>query len=164
MKLYEIPAEIENLTITVDEETGEVDPECVEELDSLHMALKEKALSCAARIKSELAAAHALREEAKNLRVRAERHSRSADGLRQYMSHCLRGQLDDGARYADSRSEVRWGTSTRVEVLDEARLPEELLRVKSEPDKKQIRAVLKLRPDSLPGVARLRSERQIRVS
>ena len=162
-KLYEIPREIDDLCARAVDEEGAIDTDAEAELDALTMALEDKALACASQLKSEIAQADALKAEAQKLLDRAKGHRTTAEWLRGYIGRNGERHLGH-VSLSDSRSVISWGRSTSVEVLDIGKLPVECVRLRPpEADKIQIKAQLKLDPDSLAGAAKLVTVERVRI-
>lgn len=142
MTLYEINNQIqEALEKAVDPETGEINENMYAYLDELTLARDEKAENVALWIKNLKADAAAIKEEAKNLSVRARVAENRADRLTDYLQYCLHGD-----KFSTARVSVSYRHSKKVE-FDENRLsevPEQFLRYKDpELDKKAVTDALK---------------------
>lgn len=113
--LYEINEEIEKC---VDPETGEIiDPE---KLEALQMAFEEKVEGIACWIKNLKADAKALKEEKDALYARQKAAENKAESLTKYLYQFL-----DGRKFKSAKASISYRTSTSIEVLDMAELPEE---------------------------------------
>ena len=151
MKLFEIDDKIEALLNQgLDEETGEISEECLEELAALEEAKDSKCLAVAAYLRGEEAEANAVQAVIEGLKRRQERHKNRAAGLKNY----LEMHADPGKNLSDARVEIKWRKSTPVDILDEKLLPKQYWRVKPapkpEPNKVKIAADLKL-GEKVPG-------------
>jgi hypothetical protein len=126
-----------------EEHDGVIPDELGKELDLLEMARDEKIGDCIAYMKSEQAVCDALDAEAAKLTKRAERHSKNADWMKQYLSACV----GVGTKWEGKQGRVSWRKSTSVEVVVPAdKLPAAYVRVvpeRREPDKRAIGDALK---------------------
>lgn len=131
MKLYELANAMDaviNGGLVFDEETGEVLFDA-ESLEALECELDQKLEACGIVIKETLAEAEAIKAEESRLKERRQRKEKEAERLKDYVLHCME---QTGARKIDT---ARVALSTRksetVEVLNEASVPREFVKVKT---------------------------------
>lgn len=124
MTLYDINSAIEAAVTAMlnsaNEETGEVDAACVEQLEALQVQREEKLDNIGAYIKNLLAEAKMLKEEEAALKARREAKERKAESLKNYLATALDGEKFESARVACS-----WRKSEAVAVDDIELLPDE---------------------------------------
>ncbi len=159
MRLSEIDAEIEGLLARgVDPETGEITDECMANLEALEIERERKLLDIAVYMMGEEAEAKAVEEHAKAMATRARTHRNRATRLRRFLSE----QIPNGSKLRDDRVRISWRNSERVDVDEDADLPERFLRrPPPAPDKTALRNALKSGQE-IPG-ARLLSGASIQI-
>ncbi len=134
--LYKIPYEMETC---IDQETGEVID--MEKLQALEMEFEAKALNIACWIKNLKAEAEAIKTEKQNLEKRQKAAENKAESLKRDLSDNL-----NGMKLKDARVSITYRRSESVEVddmLDLRTLPEDLVKVRLEPDKTAIKEAIK---------------------
>ena len=141
MKLYNIADAYRKAleSIEVDPETGEI--VSFENLDGLNETFEAKAEAVACYIKELYADVKALKEEEDTLKARRFSADRKAKSLMQYLAGCMSQVGKD--KMQTPRCALSFRRSTQVHILDESKLPESLLKVKTEPDKTAIKDLLK---------------------
>lgn len=133
MKLYEINEAILNC---IDPETGEADPD---KLDELLMMREEKLENLTLWVKELKAEADAIKAEEKALAERRQAKERKAESLKKYLDEALAGQ-----KFETSRCVVSFRKSQKVNITDFDKIPDDYLRYKTpEPDKAAIKAAIK---------------------
>lgn len=148
MSLYTIDQEImqavENLYNRVDEngELIDVTAEDLEVISQLKAERQDKLENIALYIKNCDAEAAAIKAEIDNLKKRAERLERKAEGLRGYM---LSSMIANGDKELSSpRYAAKIRTSEATEIIDESLIPDEFIRViVKEPERKPDKAAIK---------------------
>lgn len=148
MTLYEINEQIELLTENlVDEETGEINEEIMEQLDQLQMDREEKLENCGIVMKNLRSEIEAINEEIKALKKRATTKANRHDRIGEYVSQTLKGEKLETAKVA-----FGFLPSTKVDVVDEASVPDEWCKFKTtrEPMKSEIKKALK-NGEKVPG-------------
>ena len=141
--------QIDNAVLTVledglvfDEETGEIlfDPD---NLDELEVERNAKLEAVALFIKSLEAESAAMSEEERKLAERRGRNDRKAERLRRYLSDSM--QRFGDTKLETARVSLGFRRSESVEVIDQAALPVEFIKVKmtETPDKAAIKKALK---------------------
>lgn len=141
--------QIDNAVLTVledglvfDEETGEIlfDPN---NLDELEVERNAKLESVALFVKSLEAESAAMREEERKLAERRGRNERKAERLRKYISDSM--QRFGDTKLETARVSLGFRRSESVEIVDQAALPVEFLKVKmtETPDKTAIKKAIK---------------------
>lgn len=136
MNIYEID---EAILALVDPETGEVVD--VEALEALEMERDRKISNVACWYKDLKAEAEAIKAEKQNLARRQQSCENKAEQLKDYLFRAL-----NGLKYKDSKVSISYRKSEEVivdESLDLNTLPEDLLRVKLEPNKTAIKDAIK---------------------
>lgn len=135
MTLYEIDQAILN---TVDPETGEILD--VEALNTLQMARTDKLESVALWIKNLQADANAFKAEKEAFAEREKKALAKVDSLKKWLSMAC-----DGQKFTTWRCAVTFRKSEKVEILDETKIPQELLKATCivQPDKAAIKEALR---------------------
>lgn len=133
MKLYEIN---EAILACVDPETGEADPE---KLDELMLMREEKLENLALWVKDLKAEADAIRAEEKVLAERRQAKERKAESIKKYLEKELAGQ-----KFETSRAVCSFRKSQKVEITDLDKIPDDYLRYSlPTADKAAIKAAIK---------------------
>ena len=133
MKLYEIN---EAILACVDPETGEADPE---KLDELLMMRDEKIENLALWVKDLKAEADAIKAEEKALAERRQAKERKAESIKAYLEKVLAGQ-----KFETSRVVCSFRKSQKVEITDLDKIPDDYLRYSTPTaDKTAIKAAIK---------------------
>lgn len=133
MKLYEINEAILNC---IDPETGEADPE---KLDELLMMREEKLEGLALWVKDLKAEADAIKAEEKALAERRQAKERRAESISRYLEMML-----DGQKFETSRAVCSFRKSQKVEITDLDKIPDDYLRYSAPTaDKTAIKAAIK---------------------
>jgi hypothetical protein len=117
----------------VDTETGEVISQ--EEFDQLNIDREEKIESVVLWIKNLKAEAKAIKDEEENLAKRRKSLESKADSLTRFISRILMG-----SKFKTARASVSYRKSKSVNIIGD--VPEEFLRVKTEPNKTAIKEYL----------------------
>lgn len=133
MKLYEIN---EAILACIDPETGEADPE---KLDELMLIREVKIENLALWAKDLKAEADAIKAEEKALEERRQAKERKAESIRQYLEKVLAGQ-----KFETSRVLCSFRKSQKVEITDLDKIPDDYLRYSAPTaDKTAIKAAIK---------------------
>ena len=147
MTLYEINSQINNLMDiifdSVDEETGEVDPELMAQLSTLNLERDQKIDNIGAYIKNLDAEAKAIKDEMDALKKRLDQKKKRIESLKEYVAQDL---LAHGETKKESpRVVFSFRKSVAVEITDETLLPKDLIvtTVETKPDKNKIKECLK---------------------
>ena len=145
--LYEIDRSIEDILdrmfSEVDEETGEVSEDVLEELEQMQIARVEKLGNIGAYIKNLESDVAAIKAERDNLKKRMDAKQRKAERLRDYVSTSL---LANGeTKMETARVKFSFRSSERVEIRDEEKIPKQYLKetISYSPDKESIKKALK---------------------
>ena len=133
MKLYDID---EKILACVDQETGEIIDE--EALAGLQLEKDRKIEGIACWVKDLTAEAKALKEEADNLKKRQKAAENKAESLKKFLLGYLGGQ-----KFKTAKASISYHHTKAVDILDEASIPEEYLRIKKELSKSDISKALK---------------------
>ena len=142
--LYEIQKQIQQILDTgfaIDEETGEVLAD-TSELEALKMAEEEKLENIILYRKNLIADAELIRTEEKALADRRKAKENRAASLDRYIAFCMKSTGRDKFETAKCKASLRKSTAVEIDdsFIDGA--PEELLRIKKEPDKPAIKNLL----------------------
>lgn len=142
MNIYQINYELDNaltmLLTSVDEETGEVNPEALKNFNELQIAKEEKLENIACYIKNLKAESAALKAEEDNLAKRRQ----AVDNHVKRLVALLEQNTEISEKYKFTRATISYRHSTKLEITDEALIPKKLLRIKTEPDKIAIKEIL----------------------
>ena len=146
MSLYQINQQILSLEKMdddyVDTETGEIISQ--EEFDQLNIDREEKIESICLWIKNLKAEAKAIKDEEENLAKRRKGLESKADSLTRFISRILMGSkfktARAGSKFKTARASVSYRKSKSVNITGD--VPEEFLRVKTEPNKTAIKEYL----------------------
>lgn len=137
MSLYQINQQILSLEKMdddyVDTETGEIISQ--EEFDQLNIDREEKIESVVLWIKNLKAEAKAIKDEEENLAKRRKSLESKTDSLTRFISRILMG-----SKFKTARASVSYRKSKSVNIIGD--VPEEFLRVKTEPNKTAIKEYL----------------------
>lgn len=146
MNIFEINAQLRAIAdgAEFDEETGEIFDE--KAIMDLQIARDEKLEGIACLIKEYKAMAEALKAEKESLYKRQKTEERKVESLKKLLMACM----DDGERFKSARASIGWRKSQSVEVQDETLIPEEYLKVVTEPNKTAIKLAIE-RGEEVPG-------------
>jgi len=139
MKLYEYDLLYEQaVQANIDPETGEVDIDgLTKALDALEQERAAKIKNIVAYYKDLKSDSDALKAEAKALTDRAKSAEKKADSLKGYLAKSLKWEP-----YKDGVVDIRFRNNEVVDI-DESILPKKYFRIKKEPDKQTVKALLK---------------------
>ena len=143
MTLYEINSQINNLMDiifdSVDEETGEVDPELMAQLSTLNLERDQKLDNIGAYIKNLDAEAKAIKDEMDALKKRLDQKKRKIESLKEYVAQDMMRNGD--TKKESARVVFSFRKSKAVEITDETLIPKDFLTIKTEvkPDKVEIK-------------------------
>ena len=145
LSLYNIDAAVMTVLedgLVFDEETGEVIFDA-DNLDALETERNAKLEAVALFVKSLEAEAAAMREEERKLAERRGRNERKAERLRKYISDSM--QRFGDTKLETARVSLGFRRSESVEVVDQAALPVEFVKIKmtETADKAAIKKALK---------------------
>lgn len=132
MKLYEIDEQIASL---IDEDGCITDEE---KFNDLQMARSEKIENVGLYVKNLRADVDAYKNEIKAFQERKEQAEHKIESLENWLQGAL-----DGARLKTDRIQISYRKSTRVEIADDAVIPEEFLKITTTPNKAEIKKYLK---------------------
>ena len=139
MKLYEIERELEeavaNLFETVDEETGEVNPESLLRIEELKLDREQKLENIACYIKNLESDAKALKDEETVLNARRKVIENKIARLKTFLEQ----HMSTDEKITSARAVVSFRKSKKVSIINSALIPKRLLRIKTEPDKVAIK-------------------------
>ena len=134
--LYEIKLALATYEMEFDPETGEWTNE--DELDALNMERDEKIENILLWVKNLKADAKAIKDEEDALKARRKALENKAEHLTDYVAFGLAGE-----KFSTPRVAVQWRRTESVEILDEAAVPDEFLKVAKTPMKDNIKKYLK---------------------
>lgn len=148
MNIFEINAQLRAIAdgAEFDEETGEIFDE--QAIMDLQIAREEKLEGIACLIKEAKAMGDALKAEKESLYKRQKAEERKVESLKHLLTVCM----EDGEKFKSARAQISWRASKSVEVQDEALIPEEYLKVVTEPNKTAIKLAIE-RGEEVPGAA-----------
>lgn len=132
MKLYEIDEQIASL---IDEDGCITDEE---KFNDLQMARSEKIENVGLYVKNLRADVDAYKNEIKAFQERKEQAEHKIESLENWLQYAL-----DGARLKTDRIQISYRKSTRVEIDEDAKLPEQFVKVTTTPNKAEIKKYLK---------------------
>lgn len=139
--LWEINEQIDMLTEQlVDEETGEINEEVMEQLEQLAIDRDEKIEACGIVMKQLASEVEAINAEIKSLKARANAKAKRHDRIAEYVKQTLQGEKFETAKVAFS-----YRKSQSVEVVNEEIVPDEWCRFETtrKPLKSEIKKALK---------------------
>lgn len=137
MKLYEIDRALE--TCVIIDENGEEVALDFDAIRLLEMERDKKLENLCCMYKGMIADIAALKSEKKKLGDRQSALEKRAESLLEFLQAELAGEIVKSARVQTTYRNVK----DIVEITDEKLLPEEALRVKTEPDKTAIKQLIK---------------------
>jgi len=132
VKLYEIDEQIASL---IDEDGCITDPEA---WDKLNMERQDKIESVALWIKNLRADVEAYKSEIKSFEERKKSAENKIEGLTNWLEYAL-----DGEKLKTDKVQVSYRKSDRVEIAEDAQIPEQFLKITSTPNKAEIKKYLK---------------------
>jgi predicted nucleic acid-binding Zn-ribbon protein len=132
VKLYEIDEQIASL---IDEDGCITDEK---KFNDLQMERSEKIENVGLYIKNLRADVDAYKNEIKAFQERKEQAEHKIESLENWLQGAL-----DGARLKTDRIQISYRKSTRVEIADDAVIPEEFLKITTTPNKAEIKKYLK---------------------
>lgn len=144
--LYEldgkIRAALDNATITVDPETGEIIEGSFSELEELAEERETKWECIGVYIKNLNAEADAIKAEIENLKKRLDSKTKAVDRLKGYLSESL--QNAEQMKFETARVSYYFRKSKETVITDETAIPQEFMKVKTEskPDKTAIKKAI----------------------
>lgn len=148
MTLYEINEQIadilERMFDEVDEETGEVNLDLVEELTDLELERDTKLENVGAYVKNLESDIKALKEEIESLKRRLESKQKRAEYLKGLVAQDLLARGEKKKEFTKCVFSFR--KSEQVVITNEAMIPKNLMRqtIKTEPDKVEIKNLIKV--------------------
>lgn len=118
--LWEIDAQIEELMDKlIDEETGEVNEEAMEELDKLNIDRKTKLENCGIMMKELTNEITALKDEINALKTRARVKTNKLESLSEYVKKSLNGE-----KFETSKVAYGYRRAQRVDIVNEDIVPD----------------------------------------
>lgn len=163
MNLYEINSAIEdainNLLTSVDEETGEVNTEALQNLSDLQVQKDEKLDNIGAYIKNLLAEADMIKAEEANLKARREAKEKKAEHLKEYLATALNGE-----KFESPRVSCTWRKSEVVSIVSVESIPDEYKKTKTEvsADKTAIKKAIKAGQEICGAILETKNNLQIK--
>lgn len=149
MTLYEIDKAIYD---AIDEETGEVDPTV---LSQLEMERDKKIANICLLYKNICADAEAYKKEKMAFAKRQQVAENKAEGLKRYLDSYLNGMSWDNDEQKRCRVRYRSSISTEVnmEIFGHYANRRKFLKIEEKPDKELIKEYLETHPKGMPGCA-----------
>lgn len=146
--LWEINEQIDMLTDQlVDDETGEINEEVMEQLEQLSIDRDEKIEACGIVMKQLASEVDAINAEIKALKARATAKANRHDRIAEYVKQTLQGE-----KFETSKVAFSYRKSQSVEVVNEKIVPDEWCRFETtrKPVKADIKKALK-NGEQVPG-------------
>ena len=146
--IYEINAKIQDIIDRmfdeVDEETGEVNPDIIEELTDLEMERDQKLENIGAFIKNLEGEVDAIKKELDFLKRRAEAKKNKIEYLKNLLAGDLQARGETKKEF--TRCVISFRRSEQVVITDESLIPQNLMKKKVEmtPDKVEIKNLIKV--------------------
>jgi hypothetical protein len=141
--LYEISTflqdAIDAADSVIDHETGIIPDDWAKFLDDVQGERDKKLLDCGRYEKSLIAEADAIRAEEKNLAARRHILENKAERFKTYMALALK----PGEKLSDANTVLTWRKSTRLEIVDEAKVPEQFWKIERSIIKSELKDALK---------------------
>lgn len=141
--LYELANELQNFSLVVDDETGEITN--LDELDALIMERDTKVENIALWVKNLTAEAKAVKEESDKLAKRASAAKNKADRLKAYLGENLAGE-----KFSTPRVAISYRRTKAVSITSMAEIPERFTRLEIKADKAEIKKAIDA-GESVPG-------------
>ena len=132
MSLYDLQMEI----LECVDENGELLD--IEKFEQLNMAIEKKIEGLCLWVKNLDAEAAAINEEVKALKDRQARKQNKAASIRKYIQDFLKG-----SKFETSKVAISYRKSVSLEILDNAVIPVEYLKVKTEVNKADLKQAMK---------------------
>ena len=142
--LYKIQSQIQQILdigFVIDEETGEVLADA-SELDALILAEEEKLENVILYRKNLIAEAELIKAEEKALAARRKAKENRAKSLDDYISSCIKSSGRDKFETAKCKASFRKSKAVEIDNTFFESAPDDLLRIKKEPDKPKIKKLL----------------------
>lgn len=121
MQLFKINNAIEQIVESegfIDYETGEFLGK--EDLDSLELERGEKIKSLLCVIKNKESYVKALKDQVMSFKDRIDGEIKQIEGVKKYLTYCA-----EGSNFESAEATLKWRSSKSLQVLDEAKVPEE---------------------------------------
>lgn len=110
----------------------------IEKFEQLNMEIDKKIEGLCLWVKNLDAEAAAIKEEVDSLKERQKRKQNKAESIRKYLQDFLKGRTFETPRVA-----ISYRKSTSLEILDNAIIPEEYLKFKTEVNKTDLKNAVK---------------------
>ena len=141
MKLYEINDAYYKWLEKVQENEGELTQEMLIEYESIDGEFEEKAEAYAVLIKTLNAEADLIGSEEKRLAERRRRKENLSERLKERLAESMR--IFERDKLETAKCKISFRSSTAVEIVDEAKLPDEYFKIERKPMKSEIKEALK---------------------
>lgn len=141
MKLYEINDAYYKWLEKVQENEGELTRELLIELECIGGEFNEKAEAYAVLIKTLNAEAEMLKTEQQRLYERQKQKENLAERLKERLAESMR--FFEKNKLETAKCKISFRSSTAVEIIDEAKLPDEYFKIERKPMKSEIKEALK---------------------
>ncbi len=139
--LYEINSDYYKWLEKVQEAEGELTPEMLTEIDCIEGEFEEKGEAYAVLIKTLNAEAELIRSEEKRLAERRRRKENLSERLKERLAESMR--IFERDKLETAKCKISFRSSTAVEIVDEAKLPDEYFKIERKPIKSEIKEALK---------------------
>ena len=140
MKLYEINEMYRRWAEKIEEQDGEVTPEDMVEIEQIEADFTEKAESYAVIIQEQKAAMDMLDAEMDRLGKRYDRYKKTAEWLKERLASAMTENGKD--KVETGKFLLSFRKSKRIQIDDEAVIPEEFFEVKRKPMKAEIKKAI----------------------
>ena len=141
MKLYEINDAYYKWLEKVKENEGELTQEMLIEYESIDGEFEEKAEAYAVLIKTLNAEAEMLKTEQQRLYERQKQKENLAERLKERLTQSM--QFLEKDKLETAKCKISFRSSKAVEIIDEAKLPDEYFKIERKPMKSEIKEALK---------------------
>ena len=141
MKLYEINDAYYNWLTRAQEAEGELTPEMLTEIDCIEGEFEEKGEAYAVLIKTLNAEAEMLKTEQQRLYERQKQKENLAERLKERLAESMR--IFERDKLETAKCKISFRSSRAVEIVDEAKLPDEYFKIERKPMKSEIKEALK---------------------
>ena len=141
MKLYEINDAYYKWLEKVKENDGELTQEMLIEYESIDGEFEEKAEAYAILIKTLNAEAELIKAEKQRLDERQKQKERLAESLKERLTQSM--QFLEKDKLETAKCKISFRSSTAIEIVDEAKLPDEYFKIERKPKKSEIKEALK---------------------
>ena len=137
MRLYEIDTNLRSLWDKIDEQEGELTEEDIQALNELEIALNDKLEGYGVIIRELNAEIEECNSEIKRITEIAKHKKNASERLKKTLQeYMLNNKLD---KFESLKVKISFLKSQSLEIEEGAELPDDLMRIKKEPDKTAIK-------------------------